>query len=47
MLRILDSIKDIKEFKLFINTGSFSQYLKNDDKINHFYLYSAKEKTLI
>ena len=41
MLRILDSIKDIKEFKLFINTGSFSQYLKNDDKINPAYLYSA------
>ena len=41
LLRVLDSLKDIKEFKLFINSGSFSQYLKNDDEINPAYLYSA------
>lgn len=41
LLRALDSLKHSKSLSFLINTGSFSQFFDNSQKINDAYLYSA------
>jgi len=38
--RLLDGLREC-DLKLFINTGSFSEYYQNDDVLNPAYFYSA------
>ena len=38
---LLSILGDCADFKLFVNTGSFSEYSTGADKINDAYLYSA------
>jgi nucleoside-diphosphate-sugar epimerase len=41
LMRVLDAIKLLPNFKLFINTGSFSQFSKNNNELDSAYLYSV------